>query len=84
MADGFDIPVLSTPPGFRGAFRVDSVARGVYAEAAGIQRIWPTAIAVPVDALDVITLVEWAARTGTALVSRGSGSSMAGGAVAVV
>ncbi len=41
----------------------------------------PQAIAVPVDAEDVMALVQWAAETRTALVPRGSGSGMAGGAV---
>jgi FAD/FMN-containing dehydrogenase len=41
----------------------------------------PTAVAVPTDAEDVAALVKWAAETRTALIPRGSGSSMAGGAV---
>ncbi|HEX5831183.1 MAG TPA: FAD-linked oxidase C-terminal domain-containing protein, partial [Gemmatimonadaceae bacterium] len=56
-------------------------ARAVYAEAAGIARVLPQAVAVPVDADDVVALVRWAAATGTALIPRGSGSSMGGGAV---
>ena len=68
-------------PGFRGIIRDDDDARGVYAEAAGIQRRLPRAVAVPADAGDVVTLVRWAAATGAALVPRGSGSSMAGGAI---
>src|ERR1700689_5848355 len=69
------------PPGFRGAFRDDDDARAVYAEAAGIQRIWPLAIAVPEDAGDLRLLVQWAHATRTPLIPRGSGSSMAGGAI---
>ena len=69
------------PPGFRGTFRDDELARAIYSEAAGIGRAIPSAIAVPVDADDVVPLVVWAAATGTALVPRGSGSSMAGGAI---
>jgi len=69
------------PDGFRGVFRDDAAARAVYAEAAGIARIMPTAVAVPADADDVVTLVRWAASTGTVLIPRGSGSSMAGGAI---
>jgi len=72
---------LARPPGFRGAFRLDAPARAVYAEAAGIQQLWPTAVAVPADADDVVALVRWAARTRTPLTPRGSGSSMAGGAI---
>ncbi len=68
-------------PGFRGTCRDDLDARGVYAEAAGIARILPRAVAVPVDAEDVVALVKWAHDTGTPLVPRGSGSSMAGGAI---
>ena len=70
-----------TPPGFRGIFREDDLARAVYSEAAGIARAIPIAVAVPVDAEDVAALVKWAAQTRTALVPRGSGSSMSGGAV---
>ncbi|HET6760533.1 MAG TPA: FAD-binding oxidoreductase, partial [Gemmatimonadaceae bacterium] len=67
--------------GFRGIFREDELARAVYSEAAGIGRAIPSAVAVPTDAEDVSTLVKWAAETRTALVPRGSGSSMAGGAI---
>ncbi|HEY6221011.1 MAG TPA: FAD-binding oxidoreductase, partial [Candidatus Eisenbacteria bacterium] len=70
-----------TPPGFRGIFREDDLARAVYSEAAGIARAIPTAVAVPADAEDVAALVKWAASSKTALIPRGSGSSMAGGAV---
>ena len=70
-----------TPPGFRGVYREDEPARAVYAEAAGIGRAMPAAVAVPADADDVVTLVKWAATTRTSLVPRGSGSSMAGGAI---
>jgi len=68
-------------PGFRGYFREDVLARAVYSEAAGIARAIPSAVAVPVDAEDVVVLVKWAAESGTKLIPRGSGSSMAGGAV---
>ena len=68
-------------PGFRGYFREDELARAVYSEAAGIARAIPAAVAVPVDAEDVVVLVKWAAQTGTSLIPRGSGSSMSGGAV---
>ena len=62
-------------------FRADASARAVYSEAAGIAQILPRAVAVPADAADVVALVGWAARTHTPLVPRGSGSSMAGGAI---
>ena len=67
--------------GFRGIYRDDADARAVYREAAGIAQQLPRAIAVPVDAADVETLVRWAAAAGEPLVPRGSGSSMAGGAI---
>ena len=68
-------------PNFRGYFREDELARAVYSEAAGIGRAIPAAVAVPIDAEDVVALVKWAAETGTGLIPRGSGSSMAGGAI---
>lgn len=72
---------IAAPPGFRGIFRTDDVARAVYSESAGVARILPAAVAVPADADDVRTLVQWAAAGRHTLVPRGSGSSMAGGAV---
>lgn len=72
---------LQPPPGFRGTFRADDEARAVYAEAAGIARILPLAVAVPRDVEDVSLLVRWARSTETMLVPRASGSSMAGGAI---
>jgi FAD/FMN-containing dehydrogenase len=68
-------------PGLRGVFRVDDAARAVYSEAAGIARIVPHGVAVPADSDDVVTLVRWAADRRRPLVPRGSGSSMAGGAI---
>jgi FAD/FMN-containing dehydrogenase len=73
--------LLSPPAHFRGPFRADEAARAVYSEAAGIAQVIPRAVAVPQDADDVVTLVRWAFETGSPLVPRGSGSSMAGGAI---
>ena len=72
---------MRTPAGFRGIYREDDPARAMYSESAGIARVIPTAIAVPADAEDVVTLVRWAGESGVALVPRGSGTSMSGGAV---
>lgn len=72
---------LSAPSGFRGTFRSDDGARAVYSEAAGVGRIIPRAVAVPADADDVVTLVRWAAESQVPLTARGSGSSMANGAI---
>ena len=68
------------PGDFRGTYRDDASARAVYSETAGIARGMPRAVAVPADAQDVEALVRWAALTGTPLIARGSGSSMANGA----
>jgi FAD/FMN-containing dehydrogenase len=62
-------------------FRADDEARSVYSEAAGIGRSMPRAVAVPADENDVTALVRWATRSGSPLIARGSGSSMAGGAI---
>src|SRR5690349_17268753 len=66
---------------FRGVFREDVAARAVYAEAAGIGRVMPRAVAVPERAEDVVALVEWAREANAVLVPRASGSSMPGGAI---
>lgn len=72
---------MASSPAFRGIYRDDLVARAVYSEGAGISRAIPAAIAVPADADDVARLVRWGAERRVALIARGSGSGMAGGAV---
>jgi FAD/FMN-containing dehydrogenase len=74
-------PCHIPPTGFRGIYRDDPLARAVYSEAAGIGRIVPAAVAVPVDADDVVTIVKWAGERSLPLVPRGSGTSMGGGAI---
>ena len=74
-------PGIDPPSGFRGTFRTDPAARGVYSEAAGIGRTLPLAVGVPLDADDVALMVKWARDSGLAVIPRGSGSSMAGGAI---
>ncbi len=69
------------PTGFRGAYRSDALALAMYSEAAGIGRIVPAAVAVPDDADDVVTIVRWAKARSLTLIPRGSGTSMAGGAI---
>src|SRR5205814_733855 len=64
------------PARFRGVFRQDVEATALYSESAGIHRIAPTAVAVPVDAEDLSVLVDWVRSEGAMLVPRGSGSSM--------
>jgi FAD/FMN-containing dehydrogenase len=74
-------PRPAGPAEYNGIFRTDDAARAVYAEAAGIGRIVPRAIAVPTSADDVATLIQWAGKEGHPIIARGSGSSMAGGAI---
>lgn len=73
--------VIEAPSDFRGTFRTDLPARAVYSEAAGIGQIIPRAVAVPLDAADVAGLVRWASERSIPLTARGSGTSMAGGAI---
>jgi FAD/FMN-containing dehydrogenase len=72
---------MQAPAGLRGTFRTDLRARAAYAEAAGIYRILPAAVFLPADRDDLLTLVRWAADSGTSLVPRGAGSAMGGGNV---
>jgi FAD/FMN-containing dehydrogenase len=69
------------PPPLKGLYRDDSRARAAYAEAAGIYRILPRAVALPLDQDDLLHLVCWAADYGVALIPRGAGSAMGGGNV---
>ncbi|MFN2603803.1 MAG: FAD-binding oxidoreductase [Gemmatimonadaceae bacterium] len=72
---------LRPPTNFRGIFRDDLSARAVYSEAAGIERRVPQAVAIPLDADDVVSIVSWARGSGIPITPRGSGTSMAGGAL---
>jgi FAD/FMN-containing dehydrogenase len=72
---------MSTEPRLRGPFRTDERARAAYAEAAGIYRIVPRAVALPADLDDLVKLVRWAAGQRVPLVPRGAGSGMGGGNV---
>ncbi len=72
---------MQAPPGLRGAFRTDDVARALYSEGAGIVRIIPRAVAVPTDVEDLALLLRWAAAERVPLVPRGAGSGMQGGNV---
>jgi FAD/FMN-containing dehydrogenase len=69
------------PPAIRGAFRTDERARAAYAEGAGIYRILPSAVCLPADRQDLVSLVGWASAHGVPLVPRGAGSAMGGGNV---
>jgi FAD/FMN-containing dehydrogenase len=53
----------------------------MYSESAGIARVLPAGVAVPADPDDAAALVRWARGIGVSLIPRGSGTSMAGGAV---
>ena len=77
----FTLMKIIRPAAFRGVFRTDDDALAVYSEAAGIARVPPRAIAVPVDVDDLSALVRWASEVGVPLIPRGSGSSMPGGAI---
>ena len=68
-------------PPTRGLFSTDDRVRAAYSEGAGIYRILPQAVAIPVDVADLESLVRWAIETRTALTPRGAGSGMGGGNV---
>jgi FAD/FMN-containing dehydrogenase len=59
----------------------DPRVRAAYAEGAGIYRIVPTAVAIPENISDVVSLVRQANESRTALIPRGAGSGMPGGNV---
>ena len=68
-------------PKMKGVYRTDQRARAAYAEAAGIYRIIPQAVALPADVSDLQLLVGWAAEHRVPLIPRGAGSAMGGGNV---
>jgi FAD/FMN-containing dehydrogenase len=74
-------PPLPSDFDFRGEFLLDEDDRARFADASGILRAVPRAVAVPVDAQDLARLIRWAAATTTPLIPRGAGTGMPGGNV---
>ena len=68
-------------PAIRGTYRTDERARAAYSEGAGIYRILPCAVCLPVDIEDLKATVRWAADHKVPLIPRGAGSAMGGGNV---
>ena len=58
--------------------RTDTRTRAAYAEAAGIYRVVPEAVAIPETTSQLMELVGWANRTRHPLILRGAGSGMPG------
>ena len=69
-------------PRLAGDLRLDALSRALYATDASLYREPPLGVLVPKHADDVQAALEEAARFGVPLVARGSGSSLAGSAVA--
>lgn len=67
--------------GFRGSFETAPGVLAEYSGASGPVTLYPEAVATPMDAADVATLVHWARAEGVPLVSRGAGTGMPGGNV---
>lgn len=69
-------------PSDRLAYQADCWPRGIIrTRARDLAHHLPAAIAQPADEADLIALVEWARKSGTALVPYGAGSGVCGGAV---
>ncbi len=64
-----------------GDVEFDDVSRFLYATDAGLNQVEPLGVVSPRDGEDVVRLVEYAAERGVALIGRGMGSGLAGGAV---
>jgi FAD/FMN-containing dehydrogenase len=69
---------MTAAPAIRGEYRTDQQARALYSEGAGIYRIVPEAVALPIDEEDLETLIRWAVENRVGLIPRGAGSSVTG------
>lgn len=66
----------------KGAMHTDRAALLTYEIDAGLDKGLPDGIVFPRDAQDVVSIVRWAAQHHVALVARGAGTGLSGGAVA--
>lgn len=78
---GFAEGVISPPGDFRGEFSSAATSRMAVARASGPISIIPQAVAAPLHADDVSSLLLWADQNGTSVVPRGAGTGMPGGNV---
>lgn len=69
---------MPSAPQIQGDFHTDLPTRARYSEGAGIYRIVPQAVALPINDNDVIALVRWAREQKVPLTPRGAGSSVTG------
>lgn len=72
---------LPPPRGYRGRFLHTPTDRAPFGAASGILSSLPSAVAIPADRADLVTLVRWASDTRTPLVPRSAGTGMPGGNV---
>ncbi|MCZ6760203.1 MAG: FAD-binding oxidoreductase [Gemmatimonadetes bacterium] len=74
--------MFSPPPkprSFDGLFETGEIVRAAYSEGAGPLRIVPSAVAVPANIADLVSLIRHAKKEGLSLTPRGAGSAMPGG-----
>ena len=83
LADRLPSGMVSTHHGELAAHAHDRWALALLREAAGARVPPPAAIAYPISTDHVAVILKWARETGTALVARGGGSGLVGGAEAV-
>lgn len=67
------------PRSFDGLFETGEIVRAAYSEGAGPLRIVPSAVAVPANIADLVSLIRHAKKEGLSLTPRGAGSAMPGG-----
>ena len=65
----------------RGDVRTDNLSRTIYATDASIYEIVPVGVVLPKDVQDVVAVVDECRAAGTAIIPRGAGTGLAGGAV---
>jgi alkyldihydroxyacetonephosphate synthase len=83
LAERLPDGALSTHPGELAARSHDWWSLALLRERRGDRTVRPTAVVFPTSVEDVATTLRWAAETGTAVVPRGAGSGVCGGAEAV-
>ncbi|MEZ6056825.1 MAG: anaerobic glycerol-3-phosphate dehydrogenase subunit C [Planctomycetaceae bacterium] len=66
---------------FEGELRFDALTRSHYSTDASLYQVMPLGVACPRHREDVVALAKYAAEIGLPLISRGSGSGLAGGAL---
>jgi len=78
MKENIQSQLLKLKAEIAGELKTDSLSRSIYATDASVYRMLPLAVAIPESVADLTKLIQFASYTGTSIIPRTAGTSLAG------